>query len=67
MEPGARKPVQLIAACLAAACVLWGALALDRISAESLRTNIAWLASDAAKYITGVALTIDAGTLVKTG
>jgi len=31
---------------LAAAATLWGAVALDRISAESLKANINWLADD---------------------
>jgi hypothetical protein len=39
-------PVRLAAACLAAVGVLYGAIALDRISADSLRANITWLAAD---------------------
>ncbi len=46
MARRARKAAQLIAAGLAAVCALWSAVALDRISAESLRSNITWLASD---------------------
>jgi Peptidase family M28 len=38
--------VRLFAAALIAATALYGAIAFDRISADSLRTNVTWLAAD---------------------
>ena len=46
MSPNGGKAVRRTACLAAAAALLWGATGLDRISADSLRTNITWLAAD---------------------
>jgi NAD(P)-dependent dehydrogenase (short-subunit alcohol dehydrogenase family) len=35
------------------------------VEAEDIANAVAWLVSDAARYVTGVALPVDAGAVVK--
>jgi len=38
---------------------------VDAIEPEDVAEAVAWLVSDAARYITGVALPVDAGSVVR--
>ena len=41
------------------------ALPVQAVEAEDIANAVAWLVSDAARYVTGVTLPVDAGAVVK--
>ncbi|WP_235486249.1 SDR family oxidoreductase, partial [Frankia sp. AvcI1] len=48
-----------------ATAAMQNALPIEILQPEDISDTVAWLVSDAAKYVTGVALPIDAGFAVR--